>query len=198
MIRVVAPGVAEQRVERYTAVHDERSLLIQARALDEDALATIHETYYGPLFRYLLYRVGDHQAAEDLTSEVFVRFLSAIRDRTAPQNTLRGWLYGVASHLASDYHRRRYRATQVSLDERLASQQPGPLERVASTLRWREVQGAMEELTETQREVLALRFGQALPVRDVAQSMHKSEGAVKQLQVRALAALAEKLGRREA
>lgn len=177
-------------------MHDELTLLAKARALDEEALATIHETYYGPLFRYLLYRVGDHQVAEDLTGEVFVRFLSAIRDKTAPQKTLRGWLYGVASHLAHDYHRRRYRQKQVELDERLPSSQAEPSERVAETLRWQQVEAAMEGLTDGQREVLALRFGHDLPVRDVAELLNKSEGAIKQLQVRGVAALAERLGRR--
>lgn len=179
-------------------MHDERSLLAKARALDEEALATIHDTYYGSIFRYLIYRVGDHQVAEDLTGEVFVRFLSAIRDKTAPQNTLRGWLYGVASHVANDYYRRSYRDRQVSLDERLPSEQPGPYERVAAALRWQQVQAAMEELTDGQREVLALRFGQELPVSEVARLLHKSEGAIKQLQVRGLAALAQRLGRTEA
>lgn len=177
-------------------VHDELTLLARARALDEEALTTIHNTYYGPIFRYILYRIGDHEAAEDLAAEVFVRFLSAIRDRTAPQKTLRGWLYAVASHLANDYHRRRYRAQHVTLDERLPSDQAGPAERFASAWRWQEVQAALEELSEAQREVIALRFGQDMPVRDVAHVMNKSEGAVKQLQVRALAALAEKLGKK--
>jgi RNA polymerase sigma-70 factor (ECF subfamily) len=177
-------------------MHDELTLLARARALDEEALTTIHDTYYGPLFRYIFYRVADHEAAEDLTAEVFVRFLSAIRDRTAPQKTLRGWLYAVASHLANDYHRRRYRAQHIALDERLPSEQPGPAERVASAWRWQEVQAAVQELPEAQREVIALRYGQDLPIRDVAHMLDKSEGAIKQLQVRALAALAEKLGRK--
>lgn len=177
-------------------MHDELTLLAKARALDEEALATIHETYYGPLFRYLLYRVDDRQVAEDLTGEVFVRFLSAIRDRTTPQNTLRGWLYGVASNLANDYHRRRYRRRHVNLDDSLPSSQAEPSEWVGKTLRWQQVQTAMEDLTGDQREVLALRFGQELPIREVARLMSKSEGAVKQLQVRAIAALAERLGRK--
>lgn len=177
-------------------MQNELTLLAKARALDEEALATIHETYYGPLFRYLLYRVGDRQAAEDLTSEVFVRFLSAIRDKSAPQNTLRGWLYGVASNLANDYHRRQYRSKQVSLDERVPSNQVEPSEWVGNTLRWQQVQTAMEDLTDDQREVLALRFGQELAIRDVARLLNKSEGAVKQLQVRAIAALTERLGRK--
>lgn len=177
-------------------MHDELTLLARARSLDEEALTAIHDTYYGPIFRYILYRVGNHAVAEDLAAEVFVRFLSAIRDRTAPQKTLRGWLYAVASNLANDYHRRRYHTRRVALDERLPSNQAGPAERVDASWRWQEVQGAIAELTDAQREVIALRFGQDLPIRDVANVLGKSEGAIKQLQVRALAALAEKLGRK--
>lgn len=177
-------------------MHDELTLLARARALDEEALATIHEAYYGPLFRYLLYRVDNRQVAEDLTSEVFVRFLSAIRDKTAPQNTLRGWLYGVASNLANDYHRRRYRSKQVSIDDSVPSNQVEPSEWVGDNLRWQQVQSALQELTDDQREVLALRFGQELAIREVARLLNKSEGAVKQLQVRAITALSERLGRK--
>ena len=71
---------------------DEITLLARARALEDEALAEIHETYYEPIFRYIVFRVSNQQIAEDLTSEVFVRLLSALRDHTAPQNTLRGWL----------------------------------------------------------------------------------------------------------
>ena len=86
-------------------VQDELTLLARARQLDPEALAHIHETYYTSIFRYVAFRVGDHATAEDLTSEVFTRLLTALRDKNAPQNTLRGWLYGVAARVVSDHHR---------------------------------------------------------------------------------------------
>jgi RNA polymerase sigma-70 factor (ECF subfamily) len=171
-------------------VHDERTLLARARALDEDALAEVHDTYYRPLYRYIVYRVGDRQAAEDLTSEVFVRLLNALRDHTAPENTLRGWLYGVASHVVSDHHRKQYRRQDVTLTETIATTQPGPAAKVAARLSWEEVSAALSELTELQQEVIALRFGQELPIKEVGALMGRSEGAVKQLQARAVASLA--------
>lgn len=177
-------------------VHDELTLLAKARSFDEEALAQIHDTYYGPIFRYIAYRVGDQRVAEDLTSEVFVRLLSALRDRTAPQKTLRGWLYRVAYFVVSDYHRANYRQEEVPLEEgmgELPADGPDPAAAVSHKMRWEDVSQALEHLTDDQREVVALRFGQELSIREVADLMNKSEGAVKQLQARAVATLSRQL-----
>ncbi len=69
-----------------------------------------------------------------------------------------------------------------------------PAEVVFSRLTWQQVQTLMQELTAEQQEVLALRFGYEMPIRDVAELLNKSEGAVKQLQARAIATLARMLG----
>lgn len=172
---------------------DELTLLARARALDDEALAEIHDRYYEPIFRYVTFRVSNQQVAEDLTSEVFVRLLSALRDHTAPQNTIRGWLYGVAFRVVNDFHRKQYRREEVQLNDGMAGNAVEPLETVARRMSWREVRAAMAGLTEAQREVIALRFGQEMPIRDVAQLLGKTEGAVKQLQARAIASLARTL-----
>ena len=174
-------------------VQDELTLLARARQLDPEALALIHDTYYASIFRYVAFRVGDRETAEDLTSEVFTRLLTALRDKHAPQNTLRGWLYGVAARVVSDHHRQAYRAPQVELDESLVSADHDPADIVEGKLTQERLKRAMQELTEEQRHVLSLRFGSDLPIQDVARTLGKSEGAVKQLQARAVAALARKL-----
>jgi RNA polymerase sigma-70 factor (ECF subfamily) len=156
-------------------------------------LAEIHDEYYDEIFRYIVYRVSNQQVAEDLTSEVFVRLLSALRDHTAPQKTLRGWLYGVAFRVVSDYHRKQYRRQHVKLTETIPSDVANPMESVAQKLSWKEVRAAMAQLTDGQREVIALRFGQEMPIRDVAELLGKTEGAVKQLQARGIASLARTL-----
>jgi RNA polymerase sigma-70 factor (ECF subfamily) len=177
-------------------VQDEVALLARARQFDMDALAQIHDGYYGPLFRYVAFRVSDRDAAEDLTSEVFTRFLSALRQRNAPDTTLRGWLYGVAAHVVSDHLRKRYRAPHVALDEAIVSHEAGPDEMAEAALTREDLKQAMADLTEEQQHVIALRFGRELPIQDVARTIGKTEGAVKQLQARAIAALARKLAPR--
>ena len=174
-------------------MQDELALLARARTLDPDALAEVHDRYYTPIFRYVAFRVSDRDVAEDLTSEVFTRLLSALRDKNAPQNTLRGWLYGVAARVVSDYHRRHYRAPEVELDETLVSREAGPAEIVDKLLAHADLKRAMAELTDEQQHVLALRFGYDMPIQEVARTLNKTEGAIKQLQARAIAALSRKL-----
>lgn len=174
-------------------MQDELLLLHRARSLDSEALAEIHDTYYVPIFRYVALRVNDHAIAEDLTSDVFVRLLQALRDKNAPRNTLRGWLFAVATRVVQDHYRQRYRAPETDLDEAMASGISGPEQALELKLTQQSLHNALGELTEEQQNVLALRFGYEMSLRDVAETMGKSEGAVKMLQARAVAMLSRKL-----
>jgi len=174
-------------------VQDEVALLARARQFDTDALAHIHDTYYGPIFRYIAFRVSDHHSAEDLASEVFTRFLAALRRPNPPSTTLRGWLYAVAGNIVSDHLRKRYNAPHVELDEAIASSAAGPAELAEAASTRADLREALAGLTAEQQHVLALRFDRELPIQEVARAIGKSEGAVKQLQARAIAALARKL-----
>lgn len=171
-------------------------LLAGVRQLDPEVLTQVHDTYYPAIFRYIAYRVGNQDVAEDLTSEVFTRLLNAVRERSAPQNTLRGWLYGVASRVVADYHRHQYRYEQVELKSTFKSRDADPSEMVAKNQLLESLQDALGELTEDQQNVIALRFGYEMAIRDVALTIGKSEGAVKQLQARAVAALSRRLSNR--
>jgi RNA polymerase sigma-70 factor (ECF subfamily) len=174
-------------------VQDELILLNRARSLDQEALKEIHDLYYVPIFRYIAVRINEHQTAEDLTSEVFTRLLSALRDYTAPQKTLRGWLFSVASRVVKDHYRKQYRRQQTSLNESIPSQIAGPDQKVEMMLTNENLRQAITELTEDQQQVIAMRFGFEMSVRDVAQTTGKSEGAVKMLQARAIATLTRKM-----
>lgn len=170
-------------------MQDELILLNRARALEPEALEQIHDMYYVPIYRYISFRVNEHETAEDLTSEVFTRLLSALQDKTAPQKTIKGWLYSVASRVVKDFYRKKYRRKQVALEESVPSLADGPAQKVESMLTNEDLRQAITELTEDQQEIIALRFGYEMSIRDVAQTTGKSEGAVKMLQARAVAAL---------
>ena len=174
---------------------DEHKLLAQARRFDQDALGQIHDEYYVPIFRYTLYRTGDQKIAEDIASEVFVRLLEGLRAGTGPTTTLAGWLFGVAARVVNDHFRRAYRAPQVELDNAWADSEDTPSTLTLAALEREELRQAMATLTEEQQHVIALRFGQGVPVQQVARMMGKTEGAVKQLQARAVAALVRQIKR---
>lgn len=174
-------------------MQDELTLLARARALDDAALAEIHRTYYRSIFRYISFRVSDAKMAEDLTSEVFTRLLSALREKSAPQNSLRGWLYSVASRVVVDHYRQQKRAQEVELTDMIPDNRTSLEDTIGQKLRVQDLRHAMQDLTDEQQSVLALRFGFGMRIREVAETIGKSEGAVKQLQLRALATLARQL-----
>ena len=171
-------------------MRDEQVLLNRARALDEEALTEIHNRYYGAIYRYISFRINEMQTVEDLTSEVFTRFLSALRDSHAPQNTIQGWLYGTAARVVKEQYRKQKRHESAPLKESLPSRLTGPEQGAEQSMTLDQLRTGLSALTEEQQHVLALRFGQGMPIREVATIVNKSEGSVKMLQARAIAALA--------
>jgi RNA polymerase sigma-70 factor (ECF subfamily) len=168
-------------------VIDEASLLTRARELDSRALAQIHDQYYPELYRFARYRTGDDTTAEDIVGEVFVRLLDALHAGRAPQTTLRGWLFGVASHLVADHFRGKPRESLPLSDELAAGHSPAA--EAEDRLRQSEVRTALQRLTPEQQNVLALRFGDGFSVEQTAETLGKSVTAVKALQFRAVEAL---------
>lgn len=174
-------------------MHDELELLNKARAYDKEALGLIHDRYYQQVYRYISFRIADHQTAEDMTSEVFVRFLSAIRDRNAPPNTIRGWLLGAALNVVKEQYRSQKRMNWTELDESVTAGDHTPEQRLEDRLGKAELREALGELTPEQQNVLGLRFGYGMPIKEVAETVNKSEGSVKMLQARAIASLTRRL-----
>lgn len=172
---------------------DEARLIAAARRMEPEALSAIHERHFDAIYRYVSFRVGDADTAEDLASEVFTRFLTALRQGGGPTETLAGWLYGVAGHVIKDHLRRQYRRPQVPLEASLPAAEADMADAVDQSLRADRLREVVASLTADQQAVLSLRFGAGLPIRDVADSMGKSEGAVKQLQARAVAQLSRLL-----
>jgi RNA polymerase sigma-70 factor (ECF subfamily) len=177
-------------------VQDELALLADVQKRDPQALAKVHDTYYPAIFRYIAFRVGDHETAEDLTSEVFIRLLHAVNEKSAPKNTLRGWLYRVAANVVADHHREKYRIKKVQLNDGIESDVSDPSQALSAKQQLSELSEALADLTEDQQSVISLRFGYEMAIKEVAQVMGKSEGAVKQLQARAVAALSRKMSGR--
>jgi RNA polymerase sigma-70 factor (ECF subfamily) len=168
-------------------VNNEAALLARARELDSRALGQIHDHYYPEIYRYALYRTSDSAVAEDIAGEAFLRLLDALHKGRAPQTTLRGWLFGVASNLVADHFRRAPREN-TPLNE-LATAPETPSAQAEENLRRSGVQAAIRRLTMEQQEVLALRFGDGFSVEQTAEALGKTVTAVKALQFRALEAL---------
>lgn len=166
----------------------ERALLEQARAYDEEALEALYDRYAPLIYAYVYRRVHDAHTAEDLTSEVFVRMLAAIRDEKAWRTSFRAWLYRIAHNLVVDHYRSQPPAPVVELKEELLAD--GDVNAaVTQRLSRQRLEAALGLLTPDQQQVLALRFGEQITSRETARIVGKTVGAVEALQHRALAAL---------
>ncbi len=164
---------------------DEDRLLRRAQRGDRQAIARIYESFFEPIYTFLRWRVSDPALAEDLTSEVFVKFLTALQGDYAPRDTLRGWLFRVARNVLTDH----YRGVPPTspLDESAPFALDSDLEAdTAAALDADRVRRVVGMLAPDQQEVLILRFGQMLSLQDTADSMGKSVSAIKSLQFRAV------------
>ncbi len=163
---------------------NEHHLIARAQRGDSAALSAIYDEYAEKIYIYFYHRLGDRQLAEDLTGEVFVRVVEAADTPRFADTSLSGWLYRIAHNLLVDYFRQR--REEVTLTEGLSMDSEGPAALAERKLAQDRLRQALESLTEDQRQVIVLRFGEGLTAREVAEIMGKKENAIWQLQHRAL------------
>jgi RNA polymerase sigma-70 factor, ECF subfamily len=149
----------------------------------------IYDRYALQIYRYIYHRLGNQALAEDLTSEVFVRFLRA---RVSPDNLI-AYLYRCAHNVIVD-HLRRNPTFLEPLDESLVAEHDDPAQHAEIESERMRLRRAILRLTPEQQQVIVLRFIEELPSAEIARVLGKPESAVKALQHRALASLRILLG----
>lgn len=161
--------------------------------LDPSTVAAVHDTYYSEVYRYARYRLGDGVAAEDLTSDVFMKLLEALNNGSGPRESIKGWLMGTANNLINDYYRKHYRRQEMNIEDVDLQSNINPIEISEEKDEILLIRKAMLSLTQLQQHVLALRFGGGYSLEETAGIMGKNINAVKALQFRAIAALREEM-----
>lgn len=151
--------------------------VLQLRRGDPDALATLIARYQNRIYRYLLRLVRQPADADDLFQQTWLRVAEKIRSFDTSRN-FDAWLFTLARNLAFDHLRR---ARPGSLDEpishdlpddtiasRLASEDPGPFDRLLAGERARLLDEALENLPVSYREVVSLRFEEEMKLEEIA------------------------------
>ncbi len=176
----------------------ERRLVEAACRGESSAVEALYRGNYDTIYRYVLLRVGSPSAAEDVTSQVFMGMLRGLGKYRDDGKPFVAWLYGIAQkQIAFFYRGQRRTPANVDLDAaaELAAQTAGP----HATAEQRELRAglarALGQVPEGQREVLMLRYLLSMSLAETAAIVGRTEGAVKQLQLRGLATLKSLLGR---
>ena len=167
--------------------------LVERAKTDADAFGELYEAYFGQIYRFVYSRMRDQDAAEDVTSEVFMKALRAIGRYRPSGHPFSSWLYQIAVNAIADHYRARRPAD--SLDNAVAVADPQqPLDdRVADRADAARVWAAIDTLPEQQRTAITLKLGEDLKLADIGVIMGKSEGAIKLLVHRGMISLRARL-----
>jgi RNA polymerase sigma-70 factor, ECF subfamily len=167
---------------------DERPL-IEAAQKDPSRFAELYEENFDRVYAYVVRRVRERQDAEDVTAQVFHQALAGLPKfewRGAP---FASWLYRIAANAIADHYKEKSRTTGIE-SEPLTSGAADDIESRVTLFR------SVDRLPQDQRRVVVMRFSEGKSIREIANEMNKSEGAVKQLQWRGLQTLRTQMGGR--
>ncbi len=179
-----------------TGITDELHVIEQAVAGDPQAFARLYDGYVDRVYRFIYFRIGDEQTAEDLTSQVFLKAWEHLGRYEVRGISFGPWLFRIARNLVIDHYRTRKDHEPLEMDDDLdprPTRMPGASVdgAIAASLEAEHLRRAMERLTEDQRSVLTLKFIEGFSTAEIAEIMGKRQGAIRALQLRGLQALAE-------
>jgi RNA polymerase sigma-70 factor (ECF subfamily) len=167
--------------------HNDERLQVEAARQDPARFAKLYENNFDRVYAYIAHRVRDRDEAQDLTAEVFHQALAGL-----PRFEWRGlpfaaWLLGIAAHVLSDRWRRAAKQQEVAADGLEQAGVDDDVERKAMLYQ------LVDTLPADQRQVIIQRFVGQRSLREIATELGRSEGAIKQLQLRALQNLRERI-----
>jgi RNA polymerase sigma-70 factor, ECF subfamily len=173
----VSPSAADERRQ------------IEAAQRDSRRFADLYESNFERVYAFIIRRVGDRHDAEDLTAEVFHLALKNIGRFEWRGVPFAAWLYKIASNEIVD----RSQKTARQLPRLDPTDEP-PEHCWEETENRARLFRMVDQLPSDQRRVITLRFAEERSIRDIAQQLKRTEGAVKQLQFRGLQNLRLRMG----
>ncbi|MGZ8848039.1 MAG: sigma-70 family RNA polymerase sigma factor, partial [Pyrinomonadaceae bacterium] len=176
-----------KKVRPYKGGEAEERGLVEAAQRDPLRFADLYDNYFESVYAYVARRARDRAEIEDLTAEVFRKALANLPRFRWTGAPFAAWLFRIASNMIADRAKRMAKEGHVPLDDNLAAPAGERLqssleevERVAHMFRM------VGELAEDHRRVLVMRFAEEKSISEIANALGRSEGAVKQLQFRAI------------
>lgn len=155
---------------------------VQAAQRDPAHFSALYEDNFYRVYAYVASRVSGRQQAEDLTAEVFREALVNLAKFEWRGVPFEAWLIRIAAHTVSDHWNRTAResGTRLRVDD---DPEPAAFEQHAMLFQ------LVDRLPDAQRRVIQQRFVEQKSIREIAADLGRTEGAVKQLQLRALESL---------
>lgn len=168
---------------------DDDQALVEAAKADPARFAELYDRHVRRIYAFVSRRTSDRATAEDLTSEVFEKALAQLRQFEWRGTPFVAWLYRIAANAMAD----RWRKEGGRFADSVADMpDTGELEDIERRVMLFQL---VDRLPDMQRQVIRMRFTEERSLRDIAVALGKTEGAIKQLQWRALEQLRKEMSR---
>ena len=164
-----------------------------ARGGDKEAFGLLFDHYHGPVFRFLFYRTRSQVLAEDLASETFFRALRSMNGFRWQGKDFGAWLMTIARNLATDHFKAGRTRLELTTDDMGLHDDTtdGPETEVLTGLTNEALRDSLDALPDEQRDCLIMRFLQGMSIAETAAVLGRTDGAIKQLQLRGVRNLAK-------
>lgn len=136
----------------------------QLLAGDEAAVEVVIRTYYEDILRYCRWHLADQASAEDVTQETFLKFFRYL-DSYSHQGKLKAYLYRIAANTCTDWQRKR--KNEALPGEWFFEERGYDSAEENADFVWQ-----LRKLPESSREIVLLRFGQDLTLREIGEVLH--------------------------
>jgi RNA polymerase sigma-70 factor (ECF subfamily) len=152
--------------------------LVTRAKSDPEAFGQLYDRYFDPIYRYCSWRLHTQVAAEDATSQIFLKALAGLPGYRPNTSSFRSWLFAIAYHVVVDAYRAHRPMAHLDLALTIPDRDPGPETRAVHAETQREIRSLLAHLPDEQADLLRLRMA-GLTDREIAEVVGKSGSAVR-------------------
>jgi RNA polymerase sigma-70 factor (ECF subfamily) len=167
-------------------------ILKKAQNGDGEAFGLIYDHFSVKIYRFIFFRIGHKEVAEDVLADTFVKGWQKIHQVNSPQ-ALSAWLYQIAKNNIIDYYRIKKETVSLDAVEDFLEDEVNPVDLTSLNIEQKNLLSLVEQLPEDQQQVIKYKFFEDLANEEIAYIMDKSEGAIRVIQHRAITRLKELL-----
>lgn len=178
--------------EVQTLFHLPEAILVEkSKHGDRDAFGTLYQKYLDGIYRYVYFRVGKREVAEDISATVFAKAWEKLSSYTRVDGSLKAWLYTIAHNQVIDYYRAK--KEQLGIPEHIEDGKESIESSVEKKVQVEQILEEVRKLPEEQQQVILLRFVEDMSHKQISYVLGKREDAVRAQLSRALKALRKEL-----
>ncbi len=166
------------------------NLIIKAKKGDAAAFTQIYNLYFKRIYQFIYFRVSHKETAEDLAEDVFLKVYGKLSSLDS-HNSFEGWLYQIARNIVIDYYRQKQATVAFDDLENTLEYEKNIIDIVSLDQQQKVFLELLKQLAPEQQIVIKLKFLEDLQNSEIAEMLHKNEGAIRVIQFRAIAKLKE-------